>query len=804
MQYAGIPGMSNQRPTAVMGGPGIPVNNSFAAQQQQMQATQVAQPNGVVDPDMLFKTFTNSQQVGANFNWETFNRNQVKTPLDGIVQHLSETNNGQEDVLYKQQLKMVAFNILTSIMREINGRGGPAYQKLINALELTKFGYLNNAALRYQCPVRTAFHQFAFEQRSLINSIAKNAAICALALTSDQCYHNPNIKVDINTVYGFFEQWVINISALEMVNWFNFTEQGKMAYAQRSKELEQALETIDQIVGASNTLFEWFGLQSPYINLSLKSSSQDATVFNRNVIPTGLEMIMTSATQVYQTGQQTTDHYVQKTNGNQDFNEQEFYRRQLAFYQNAEKEQEPQQVNYAKWEGIETHYDTSPVTVSGRTDYQNITPDNARQFDWSFLTPVEVKLEGFKGKAYVTNRPEWRLVKYCLNFALPDPKPWTGNFTGRDIVYLVVLDDNFQWYEQLINTGDVKWMASDIISNPTILLPDLIINKSGQLEYRHQKEEPKYAENNFSAIFAEDELGEVVVENEIKFEDGGARIADETPIKSSVMQAVCTEIETVANVLKNRKPDSEDIYIYSKPVVNTTKRKVVGCLKELKSFKTNINFFASDNDDITVPISSVISAVRERKDYILEVSPTLYNFMSETLTQAVNRWLVEKRGYIGLTIKNVFDDYESILNMLKRVGDKTTFDALMNGADHKWIFDAVRIIGKSLKEITDNQSIELTMVKKAVVARVINYPHPDYQKDICVIKRSEFPELFTTNEHAVELGKKTIGGFVETIIAFDDGQWWSFTQTDIDSNTAVMRRLLREGSLVDWKLGLSV
>ena len=480
----------------------------------------------------------------------------------------------------------------------------------------------------------------------------------------------------------------------------------------------------------------------------------------------------------------------------------EFLRRQMMLYSGQETQPQPQQT-YPNWDTPVKTYDTSPVRIGGRTDYKYINQQNMNEFDLTFLIPVPYQNPDFKGKVYVTRDPAWNLVKYNLEYANPDPKRWNGDWVDQDIFYLVVFNERNRWYEQIVNTRDKDWMTSKIISDPERLLPDLVLDKNGQLTLNHTKEPEPLATNKFSDVFKYDDLNIAKVVKDVDFEQGGAIILDDSVMKTPAMQVVNDEIEDIAGKLKN-KIAADDVAIYMKPVVNISKKVFSpDDREEVMNFAKNINLFWIENKEPTPSIVDIVSVLHDNKERMKMVSETVYDFIVEKLTRGLNRWLVEKRGYLGLNINNCVDEFQNILGMLNRVGDRSTFDLLKNAKDHEWIFGVARDIHEKLTGAGFDEDPAITMVKEVIVNRIVNYPNPDFMKETFVVKRSEFPELFTAFERSNELAEESFRGQHDVLFAFDDGQWWSFTTTDIDENSAVMRRLQRKGTLVDWKLGLS-
>lgn len=791
MSGMGIPGRTGVQPA----GNGIPVTTGFAAAQQNMQSAAMLN-GGQPDPDILVKSMFN--QTGASsFNWSSYNQSQTKTPLDGVAAAMG-ANQTNEDVYYKQQVKQLAAQIFMRMTQEINTRAGNTGEKLMQGIELAKFGYLQSHTHRYQCQVRSHFVELAKTNRPLVNTIGRNAAVAAISIAGQASIADPNVNFHINTIYGYFEQWVINFTMLEMVNWINFTEQGKLVYTScRTNELEQTLGTLEQVIGCVGGLFSWFGLDNPYDKLQLSTSTENSTAINRDVIPRGLEAIMSQTTGAYQNNAGQPNGSVSSGNISQD----EFLRRQMMLYSSQESQQ--QAPTYPNWETPVKTYDTSPVRVGGRTDYKYINPQNMKEFDLTFLIPVPYDNPDFKGKVYVTRDPSWNLVKYNLEYAHPDPKRWSGDWVDADMFYLVVFNERNQWYEQIVNTRDKDWMTSKIISDPERLLPDLVLDKNGVLTLNHIKEDQPIATNKFSEVFKYDDLNIAKIVKDIDFEQGGAIVVDDRVMKTPAMQVVNDEIEDIASKMKSKIAE-DDVAIYMKPVINISKKVFSPDDRdEVLSFANNINLFCVDNTKNHAPIVDIVNALYENKERMKQVSETVYDFMVEKLTRGLNRWLVEKRGYLGLNISNCVDEFQSILGMLHRVGDRSTFDLLKNAKDHEWIFGVARDIHEKLTGDAFDEDPSITMVKEVIINRIVNYPNPDFMKETFVIKRSEFPELFVAFERSNELAEGSFRGQHDVIFAFDDGQWWSFTTTDIDDNTAVMRRLQRRGTLVDWKLGLN-
>lgn len=200
-------------------------------------------------------------------------------------------------------------------------------------------------------------------------------------------------------------------------------------------------------------------------------------------------------------------------------------------------------------------------------------------------------------------------------------------------------------------------------------------------------------------------------------------------------------------------------------------------------------------------------------------------FLEPYLTNLVNRWLIEVRGYAEtkaeatasrnvsyLRVGNIFEDLEDLLEYLKH-NDLPSLRALLDYKTNTFIRAGIEVlcskeeVSKEIEEKYKSEPddiIRLAMIKsgeKAIIIRrstvfvnLVKMAGP-YTVDAVVIKESGNPELFAIVRKALSVTSKHFDDNPQVLIKFnkDEGnKVWVATRSDFDPGSVFVLRSVSE------------
>lgn len=192
------------------------------------------------------------------------------------------------------------------------------------------------------------------------------------------------------------------------------------------------------------------------------------------------------------------------------------------------------------------------------------------------------------------------------------------------------------------------------------------------------------------------------------------------------------------------------------------------------------------------------------------------DFLSSYLTNLVNRWLVESRGYAEdkkdksleyLRIGDIFEDLDDLLEYLRQK-DNPALRAFMDYGSNDYLRNGIEILlgkdetRKEFEELYKNEdeatrAVMLTESKRKIIftrqtvfINMIKENGP-VQLDAVYIKESINPKLFAIVRKAIEIGSRHFKEYPQVLVKFrkDEGnKVWALTRSGLDPESVFVLR----------------
>lgn len=198
-------------------------------------------------------------------------------------------------------------------------------------------------------------------------------------------------------------------------------------------------------------------------------------------------------------------------------------------------------------------------------------------------------------------------------------------------------------------------------------------------------------------------------------------------------------------------------------------------------------------------------------------------FLEPYLTNLVNRWLVECRGYAEtkneqagipyLRVGNIFEDLEDLINHLKDY-DHPTMRAFLDFSHNAFLRSGIEVLAtremvkaeyeEKYKSEEDEvtRSIMIKSGERAIVIKrntvfinLIQLQGPVHL-DAVIIKESGNPELFAIVRKAIEVGRRHFDDVPQVLVKFhkdDTNKVWVLTPSEYDPGSVFVLRTISEG-----------
>lgn len=795
--------MSSIRPTNRGHGVGIPnddpsMGNGFGSLATGMQQNSMyGQQQQMFDPSAMMKMIStggmNSNPASGGWDWSKVDR-----PQNPNAAFLDEFLGHQEDELehaLKMEAQAYATKFAARIINDIKTRNTSGYYKFfLNAYNI--FALVPDTGPML-CPIRGRFIEVIKNtQAAQLRIAGRGVTFGARDFALQIMAQNP---LDQRLVENLFSTGIANAMFLEMVDWFAKTADGRDAYSKLTNELKLTLTKLPKFITYAGECFQFFNMDSPYNDLSPvpKTSPNPDQNMSQYVVrsTSGSGMEWLGFQHSTESQQQKEIREINEWVANNLRHRQEFQ------YQQAQQ----QTPDAAYWSGQQPQQQYSFGELhTKRVDFENVNPDNVADFS----------LENFKRipgtDKYVVDETTWSYFSKAFKRAYrPYGELFAGTYGIRVVKINFELNDG--WVDNvLFIEGVTPAMA---LANPAMLLPHLETDQQGNVVIVDEVVLPKEKD---------EETGiEMVPLQKVK-------VMEHAPTAVVVPEVVTGDsfgnIETVIDTMFDTvKPSTSGLFGVAIPVENW-KRFFVEDSTIVEEIYLRLPWLVKGNGGGTPPtFFDFVSEIQKTMDHYIGCDE-LRGFVENHITDTVNRWLVDTRGYGGnrddqyrFRINGIFSNLKNLINHLEK-NDPDTFSVLIDPKRFKRLFTKCKLfaaretrsalLNGALPSSPTQAAIAKENDKKAmvvltdvVVTRIGNILAPNTQKTVINVKRSAFPEMFSLIERSFGKTSDLLPEGVEQVLSFvSDDSLWTFNTSGFDSNVAVMRKVPRTQGMLNFKL----
>lgn len=425
---------------------------------------------------------------------------------------------------------------------------------------------------------------------------------------------------------------------------------------------------------------------------------------------------------------------------------------------------------------------------------------------------------------YVTNIPgtEWYIIpEYYVGYIMPtmvmdDGIPFRLRDTrcpGTQVVY------RFNWQEGTFNFRLVKHNLPDfdvmraLISDPSKLLPFMYEEDGIQ---KHTFDPTVYETNKF------EHDGKIIPVGECKELEKEPDIL----IGNKPMKANLGNEDTVKrlNIYTQTFDPKNKLDAFVLPMVMTREWKMEPDV-DMDRFYSDFGMMIHGNELELTDTGRVIRAIRSAHAEC--DSQEFADFVKPYVTNLVNRWLVECRGYAEtrkertesnnelsyLRSSDIFADLEDFIEHL-RATDLPTLRAFMDYKTNTFIRYGIEVLAPRevvKQEFEENYGKEEDLVIRAAMMQAgektiiirrntvffnIRKQHGPRTPDAVVLKQSGNPELFAIVKKALSVSRKHYKDIPQILIKFDKDEGnkvWAATRSDFDPENVFVLRAVDGG-----------
>lgn len=770
-------------------GAGRPIQQPMVEmrQQPQMQHNPMA---------MVKSMYAGNNNGRPRFDWDANSLNSGDGALSRLVNELGGNGNESVDLLRKAQVVQRLAQVMNAFQIDFDNGSTHAhskYQFLMNNIESAK--YIMNVNLQGQiCPTRSFFVNEVKKNRALQIQIGKDAVYCASAVVGDLIVKQIVTDIEPNKFLEIFKQQCINFTMLQMINWFNKTQQGRSAYFKISSELREQINHLPRLIEDVANMFSFFETPNPYQELSVTVNIETSTAFSgatchvEDLITYGNTM----SANVTTCGTDMSDFAKQAEQ------QANLYRKEPEVVKNTYHENNL----------------TSHSYTTTRNDYGNINSSNINDFDLGFL----VKVPGYDD-VYITQGSDWNVVKLFFNRSRGNKGLPSGIWENHDLLYLVTIDtgsdgSKFLWSDEIIRSEGLD--VARTLLNPELVLPLLEVGPDGGVIVSNNNK-VNVSTITTKEISAKNSMGDfMIIPDMINELEAMYVVVKDDLLKDTKEKNIESVIDILGSNLKDGSAkeqiivNSHPVLIYKELKINNPKNiKLIndGMYIFVKGRKAKIGNFFSLMENINKIVVG----------YLNKEEPELCELLNTQISDTLQRWLSEKRGYEGIKVTNVVYDFKDVKTYLESAGDISTLECLYDFDKHKWVYEHCEIFADTFPELLKrieadesddaspecNNTYSLVVNREVIINRVNNFIGPTRVNEYINIKRSTFPEIFAMVESSyTKLTNEKTTKFVGTpdmLISFADTETlWSFTYSDFDSNVGILRQVHRSGGLINW------
>lgn len=227
-------------------------------------------------------------------------------------------------------------------------------------------------------------------------------------------------------------------------------------------------------------------------------------------------------------------------------------------------------------------------------------------------------------------------------------------------------------------------------------------------------------------------------------------------------------------------------------------------------FKLMVRGNKEEKTDTVRVIRTLRGQVRDNAD------KEFSSFLNSYLTNLVNRWLIEARGYVEdkkdtsgeyLRTGDIFQDLEDLVECL-RERDHPTLRAFMDYSSNEFMRNGIEILlskedtqkefeEQFKKEDEETRAVMMTSAKRKIIFKrdsvfinMIKLNGP-VQLDAVVLKESINPTLFAVVRKAIEIAGRHFSEYPQVLMKFrkdEGGKVWAVTRSGLDPESVFVLR----------------
>lgn len=432
--------------------------------------------------------------------------------------------------------------------------------------------------------------------------------------------------------------------------------------------------------------------------------------------------------------------------------------------------------------------------------YDNFDKPKLNIEDFTFENRMQFNLSEFGAALGATGY--WILHRYHLDFITKAFRKQDGSsYSMRDTNVLGKLAVwKFDWEQGTFDYRFINYSLSDpmemnnLISDPSKLLP-LMYEEDG---VQKTTWDPKVMET--SEFIREGYIVPMEEMQELKEKPN-------VMVSSRPMAANISNDNTITRIdafTESHDPTSKlDAFVL--PMANT-RQWTLPAGTDMDLFYSQFKLMVRGNKEERVDTARVIRALRGQcREYGDEEFVT---FLKDYLTNLVNRWLVESRGYAEtkadktleyLRAENIFEDLEDFLEYLKQY-DNPALRAFMDYGSNDFIRNGIEILMSKedaqkefeeqfKKEDEETRAVMMTSAKRKIIFKrdsvFINMikENGPVQLDAVYLKESINPTLFAVVRKAIEVAGRHFSEYPQVLMKFRKDQGnkvWALTRSGMD------------------------
>lgn len=743
-------------------------NNPNAAAGINAQRDPLAQMRGLIEQS--------NQQTGGTggISWEKYGNSRYE---DQALRDLrNESSIDQDsDQFYLQKYSQATADFLQSMLM----RRGVYYDEYRQILE----NFRLNAKMRTPCVIRNDFVNTINKYADMVVNIAKAAApmYCQRLIVLSK---NRNGDELVRNDYIGSVHWSIRaVLAMEMIAWLCKSPSGQQHAFGLTPEIKEMVGNLESFKDAFSLACSTFGVSNPYAQLVYETVSP-STVESRHLVDQRAAFMYNSFGGSPQPdnsrGAQTDLDDLIRRNASRNSGNTEA----SGFYGGS----------------VPKHPGHDDINAWGqeRDDYQNMRPDNRKNYDYHKLfRPIDEK------NRYLVSENDWKKIKSAFNRHPDQPSQEETVLPGCFRVVTIDLREDNGWFSTVVRGEHLD--MSTVWTSPELLLP-LLEGVEGTTDVV------------VKAVAVEDALGKNNKTLEIPLDY--CEKLDAIPVISVKEQLVATSsMKLCANFATTNKTLTKRIKKINATSFNTTIWETYTCEdKEEKDLLIEeFPYLFRDLEDIgDATFYQRVRRLNQKLDNT-DLTDELKVYIDDRLTDMVNDWLVSSLGYDKeessrnhLSVGSVINDIDDMLEDFKENDEEAYRCITRPGGSDNYLTEQMKFFnvdnkydppkkGESVIQQAHRQ-VELTMDRDFHVTVINNKPGPipASNAEPVTIKRSKFSDYFDLVEKGFEQTMKDKDIRVtDKIIQFaDSDNMWLFSYTSVDRNVATLRLIGRNRSLL--------